>query len=283
MFLTKLQFELLSTIEASHTQKSLSCKNKKAFEELLDVGLVRGNKITDLGLEHLEPYRVQRAAILAAGIGSRLHPLTLHTPKPLIVINGMRIIDTLLEAIYCAGIREIYIVRGYLAEKFDILLEKYPSIQFIENYKYETENNISSAVRICKHLKRSYVMDADLVLRNRRLITKYQYQSNYLGIPVEQTDDWCFMTDNEKITNIALGGRDCFLWIGLSYWTEIDGSRLANDITQVYQSDYGTSLYWDQVPLEVCKDHYSVMVRPCSRSDIVEIDNYEEYLHITAY
>ena len=84
--------------------------------------------ITDKGLETLEPYRAKRAVFIAAGFGSRMVPITLNTPKPLVRVHGKRIIDSLIDACLEADIREIYIARGYLAEQFDQLLYKYPMI-----------------------------------------------------------------------------------------------------------------------------------------------------------
>ncbi len=76
---------------------------------------------------------VKRAVIIAAGFGSRLVPITLKRPKPLVVVNGIRIIDTLLDSFINIGIEEIYIIRGYKKEMFDELLIKYPNIKFIDN------------------------------------------------------------------------------------------------------------------------------------------------------
>ena len=45
-----------------------------------------------------------------------------------------------------AGIDDIFIVRGYLAEQFDQLLYKYPRVKFLENPAYNDANNISSAM-----------------------------------------------------------------------------------------------------------------------------------------
>ena len=94
-------------------------------------------------------YKAQRAIFLAAGLGSRLRPITINTPKPLVRVNGVRIIETSIEACLKAGIQEIYIVTGYLADEFNILLKKYPMIQFIHNPEYDKANNISSAVVAC--------------------------------------------------------------------------------------------------------------------------------------
>ena len=65
--------------------------------------------------------KVKRAIILAAGKGTRLQPLTFDTPKPLIMVNGKRMIDTIIEGLHDNGIFEIYVVVGHLKEKFNCL------------------------------------------------------------------------------------------------------------------------------------------------------------------
>lgn len=150
---------------------------------------VSEGSVTGYGLRELERYRVKRAVFIAARFGSRLVPITLNTPKPLIRVKGKRLIDSLLDAVIAAGIEEIYIVRGYLTEQFDQLLYKYPMIKFIENPAYNESNNISSIVWANYLLRNAYVLEADLLPYNKKLITRYQYASNYLGIPVKVTDD----------------------------------------------------------------------------------------------
>lgn len=63
-------------------------------------------------------HKVKKAIIMAAGFGSRLQPLTLTTPKPLIKVNGVRMIESVITGLEANGITEIYIVVGYLKEKF---------------------------------------------------------------------------------------------------------------------------------------------------------------------
>lgn len=284
--LSRKEFDILTAMERSSqeltqrqlagiTGMSLGSVNR-TVSTLMEHGYVANGALTAAGLEALEPYRVKRAVFIAAGFGSRLVPITLNTPKPLVRVKGTRMIDTLLDAVVAAGIEEIYLVRGYLGEQFDQLLYKYPTIRFIENPIYNEANNISSAMCARHLLQNAYVMEADLVLYNPSLIQKYQYTSNYLGVPVEKTDDWCFITRNHVITKIQVGGSNCHHMYGISYWNEEDGARLREDIKTVYEMPGGKERYWDEVALRYCQKHYQVEVRDCSFQDIIEIDSYSD-------
>jgi CTP:phosphocholine cytidylyltransferase-like protein len=284
--LTKKQFDLLTFLEKypkTHTQRKIADETSmslgsanKTLTELKELNYITDNKINAEGLNALEPYRVKRAIFIAAGFGSRLVPITLNTPKPLVRVKGVRIIDTLIDAVLAAGIDDIVIVRGYLGEQFDQLLYKYPMIKFIENPSYNESNNISSALCARYLMTNAYVCEADLLLYNPNLITKYQYQSNYLGVPVDRTDDWCFKTENGFISKIMVGGTDCYHMFGISYWDKKAGLQLANDIKTVFEMPGGKERYWDQVALEYFLPKYFVAVRECSFNDIVEIDTYTD-------
>lgn len=294
--LSRKEFEILTVFQENETRLSqrevaentglgLGTVNK-VVKDFTEQGIVGNGRITSKGVELLEPYRVQRAVVIAAGFGSRLVPITLNTPKPLVRVHGTRIIDTLLDALVQIGIPEIYIVRGYLAEQFDQLCYKYPTVKFLENPSYNEANNISSAMCARYLLKNSYVLEADLLLHNPKLIKKYQYASNFLGIPVNRTDDWCFITKNGVIQQQTVGGERAqidaengqalYQEVGISFWTEEDGGRLSEHIKQAFEMPGGKEQYWDQVPLSVFKNQYKVEVRPCSFDDIVEIDTFRE-------
>lgn len=284
--LSRKMFDVLTYIEKFDEKKSqreiadaihtsVGTVNK-VMSSLCELGLVADGKITDKGYKALEPYRVKKAIFIAAGFGSRLVPITLNTPKPLVRVNGTRMIDTLLDAVVAAGIEEIYLVRGYLGEQFDQLLYKYPNIKFIENPFYNEANNISSAFLVRHLMQNAYVLEADLVLSNPDIIQKYQYTSNYLGVPTDYTDDWCFETKNKVITKVMIGGNDCHHMFGISYWNEEAGAKLYDDIKKVYEMPGGKERYWDQVALEYCLDNYYVEVRECTFDDIVEIDSFAD-------
>mgnify|MGYP000251178743 CR=1 FL=1 len=232
--------------------------------------------ITDSGILALEPYRVKKATILAAGFGSRMMPATADKPKPLVTINGKRIIDTLLDALVAVDIHDITIIRGYHKKSFDSLLEKYPFLHFIDNDEYNKTNNISSAILAKDVLTEgSYLCEADLFITNPDIICKYQYSSNILGSFSLQTDDWSFkMDDSGHIKEYKKGNTFCWNYYGISYWTAEDCKKLNHDWEEIFKVD--KDIFWEQVPLQLKKENYAVEIRPCRKQDIIEIDNYYE-------
>ena len=288
MELTRRQFDILEALATNKTVLSQRDLEKvtghslgsinKTVKELTDLGYMEEGVITNSGINALEPYRAKRAIVIAAGFGSRLVPITFNTPKPLVRVHGVRIIDRLIEACLEAGINEIYIVRGYLGELFDQLLYKFPMIKFLENPMYNEANNISSALVARYMLSNAYVFEADLLISNPKIIKKYHYQSDFLGIKKERSDDWCFRVADGIIKEEKVGGEGDDIWqmVGISYWNEADGHRLSQDIADVFASPGGKERYWEQVPLVYCKEHYAVEIKDCHDEDIVEIDTFKE-------
>lgn len=284
--LSRKQFDILSSLaeaSGSFSQREIADKTgmslgsaNRVIKELSDLGYIDGVSVTDAGFAALEPYRAKRAVFIAAGFGSRMVPVTLSTPKPLVRVNGKRIIDGLLDACLAAGIEEIYIVRGYLAENFDALLSKYPMIRFLENPSYNDANNISSAMCARYLLSNAYVLEADLLINNPSIIRKYHYTSDFLAIKKDRSDDWCFSAKNGIITSLQYGGLDCWQEVGISYWNELDGHKLSSDIEEAYSLPGGKEFYFEQVPLRVFLPKYKVEIAECLEEDIIEIDTFNE-------
>ncbi len=290
--MTRYEFELLKFIEhrgaGQYSVRQLSdeiCVSgteiSRCLDKLAGQGLLKIDKqnieITDAGIEALEPYRVKRAIIVGAGFGSRMMPATAERPKPMVTVNGVRIIDTLLDALVRVGIKDITIVGGYKVDVMDELLEKYTFLTILNNTKYEVENNISSALMVLDRFKGGcYFCEADLYITNPDVIQKYQYSTNILGSWSLETDDWCFKSVDGCVSDYKKGGTYCYNYYGISYWTDKDSEKLKADWVELHDGPDGKDLFWEFPVFIHRKDKYKVEIRPCKKQDIMEIDNYFE-------
>lgn len=293
MPMDRLEFEVLSFVEregnGTYSLREISDRlcisgsaAARSVSSLRENGWLSGEgdelTITGSGLAALEPYRVKRAIILAAGFGSRMMPATASRPKPMVTVNGVRIIDTLLDALLAVGIRDIFLIGGY---QYDVLTTelsaKYPFLHFLNNKKYAEENNISSAVLSMEYFRGGcYFCEADLLLSNPAVIRKYQYATNILGSWALETDDWCFKLTDGYLDDYKKGGERCYNYYGISYWTDADSSKLREDWVEAYNGPGGKDLFWEFPPLIYKKERYHIELRLCDKQDVMEIDNYSE-------
>lgn len=118
-----------------------------------------------------------KAIILAAGMASRLRPLTENTPKCLLKVGEKCLLQRSIDALTSNGIRDFVIVTGYLHEMIETFVaEQYGNninVKFIHNDVFDSTNNIYSLwlARPEAEGQEILLLDSDL-LYDPRIITK---------------------------------------------------------------------------------------------------------------
>ena len=216
-----------------------------------------------------------RAILLAAGMGTRLRPLTLKTPKSLIEVNGKALLERQIEFLKEKGINDIIIVTGYLNEKFEYLKEKY-SLKLIFNDKYDIYNNIYSMYLVRDYLSDAYVIDADVYINRNFILSDIDKSTYFSAYKKNVKNEWklCF-DENNKVNDIKIINGDGFILCGVSYWSKNDGALIKSRIEEALKTTNFKNLYWDDIVKNNIKD-LDIRIEKINDDDIYEIDNMEE-------
>lgn len=202
-----------------------------------------GGKMIDKNIE------TKNAIILAAGKSSRFAPFTYEKPKGLFRVKGEVLIERQIEQLQQAGVKDIYIVIGYMKEKFFYLEQKY-NVKLIVNNEFGRKGNLYSLYQAREYLSNTYICCADHYFQSNPFATdmnpnnfSYRACSYYTG-KFREFAVQC--SDANVITSVSIGGNDSLAMVGHAYM-----NKKFSDIFRTYMeqeiNDFGiANMFWEE-------------------------------------
>ena len=133
------------------------------------------------------------AIILAAGMGTRLRPLTNDRPKCLVAVNGVLMVERQIQFLKEKGINDITLISGYKAESLEYLKDRY-GVDIVFNDRYDTCNNINSLYIVKERFHDTYVLEGDVYMDKNVLLSEVS-QSTYFARKKKYDNEWGLEVD----------------------------------------------------------------------------------------
>ena len=190
-------------------------------------------------------------------------------------------IDTVIEALHSNGISEIYVVVGYLKEKFYSLENEYEDLKLIVNPYYDKCNNISSLYVARNYISNAIILDGDQIIFDQNVLKTDFELSGYNAVWTDGvTNEWLMQVNENKIVKSCsrTGGKRGWQLYSISRWTEEDGLKLKKYLEIEFKEKNNRQLYWDDIAMFKHFDDFRLGIYPMCKGAVVEMDNFNELI-----
>lgn len=243
-----------------------------SLKELIQMGYLNEELYPTLkARDELEINRPRRAIILAAGFGMRMVPINRETSKALLEVNGERLIERQIRQLHDVGIREIYIVVGFMKEQFEYLIDEF-GVDLIVNPEYATKNNLHSLFLASDYLENAYIIPCDIWCDRNPFRCCEMYSWYMIGDLVEEESEVRVNRKMELIKVSTKAGGNTM--IGICYLLPEDVKVLRSKIKEMAQDARYDGCFWEEALYD--KDRMIITARIAHSATVVEINTYEQ-------
>ena len=219
----------------------------------------------------------RNAIILAAGKSMRFAPFTYEKPKGLFCVRGKVLIERQIEQLQEAGIYDIYIVVGYMKEKFFYLEQKY-GVHLIINNEFGKKGNLYSLYQAKEYLNNTYVCCADQYFINNpfQIGNEDNVSFRYIAYQTGKYREFGISkSDANIITEIRYGGNDSYAMVGSAYLNE-RFSKVFKKLLENEINDFGIdALFWEEFYAIHMKE-LSLFALKVEKDDVLEFDSIDD-------
>lgn len=244
-------------------------------EEASHLGFLSDGLLTHAGMIALDPYRVENAIIMAAGMSRRFAPISYEKPKGALMVRGEMLIERQIRQLKAAGVDDITVVVGYKREYFAHLDAKF-GVRIVENPEYATRNNNSTLWTVRDRLANTYICSSDDYFTENPF-TRYVYRPYYAAQYADgSTDEWCMTGDPQgRIIRVSVGGQDSWFMMGHAYFDRSFSKSFVGILESEYNLPETAPKLWE----EIYKDHLdelAMFIREYPSGVINEFDSLDE-------
>ncbi len=216
------------------------------------------------------------AIIMAAGTSSRFAPLSYEKPKGLLKVKGEILIERQIRQLQEAGITDIIVVVGYMAELFEYLKDKY-GVRIVLNEDYNRYNNTSSVIRVVDELGDTFLCSSDNYFPNN-VFNEKPKDSYYSALYAEgQTGEYCLTVDgNDNITEVTVGGANSWYMVGHVFFNKQFSEKFREIMKNEYDRGETRLGYWEDVYARYINELPPMKIHRYQPHDIEEFDSLDE-------